>query len=945
MRKRTHLFIPCLFAILSGCSWDSSLYDKCVGDDGNVVSCVGECATTKLNIKQSECTGEGLAWVETRCINDANGAILEGVKDEGTCNAEQAHWEPAHCEVTSEFGCYKVKGEWTAYDYDMLDLGNGEYIRRLAENKYACGKFDEVIKATDATTCPAESVKTFETTFEYRICPRNASNCAKYSLGTDTTSSEEESEDSHAMCSSCAEGMAVCYENNKFQCVDLNTNANHCGVCGSKCESTKETPKSCIDGQCIEFECLFTQCDDANHTCINPQDNSTCGATCDNPKGTWCDTEKGLSCTKDKTNSTEEKPIYKCACASEIINSDGYCVNPAANETCGATESNPNGKSCPTGLACRPTAEGNSYECVCAKGWEVTCHVDGSDYCIDPTNDDKHCNAPKEAACTENPQYQCSPSQQCVNSTCVCREGFASCDNKCIDGSMHDDHCGAKGKCNSQKSDSNDYQGIACGANAYCTQSQCKCEEGFILCDGKCISPSYNEYCGATLTGNTCNKGRDCTKENRKSCQKINGSYQCVCDTGYVNCDGTCIDPLTTSQHCGKYTPDIQCKSLTNCKKQICVDGECTDNCPENQIACPISANENVCVKQSIYQLEQSPNNCTKCAEGFCPNASIGNNNYFNENRCLDPDGHNRLHTIYNCSSCGDICPNTYECIQNNNNYTCACPSGTKECTISGSLQKQCFNLAQLHKKDCDTCEDEWADCNGNAEDGCEVHITDDKENCGQCNNNCERTLSSMHVSGIVCLAKQCQFTSCESGYGNCDNDQENGCETNLTTKEACGSCGNNCTSQYSEGNHSEITCQEGSCLKACVSGYADCDNKGHNGCETNITSSVRNCGGCGKMCDSEYYLDYYLCKNSQCCNKDDVDIYSYELCCNKKFRKWNGYYQEYMYRCAKKKPDNSWTEVQQQSIFPTTSNLWTLLGQLCIFACGDFFSACEETP
>lgn len=854
MRKRTHLFIPCLFAILSGCSWDSSLYDKFVGDEGNVVSCVGECVTNNLSVKQSECTGEGLAWVENRCINDANGTILEDIKDEGTCNAQQAHWEPAHCEVTSEFGCYKIKGEWTAYDYDMLDLGNGEYIRMLAENKYACGKFDEVINATSATACPTEAIKTFENSSAYHICPKNASNCAKYYIHTDTTV-EDESEDPHAMCSSCAEGMAVCYENNKFQCVDLNSNANHCGVCGNKCESTKEIPKSCIDGQCIEFKCEYTQCDDANHTCINPQDNNTCGATCDNPKGTRCETEKGITCTKDK-NSSEDNPIYQCSCASGITNKDGYCVNPAANETCGATIQNPNGTSCPTGLACRPKADGDSYECICAKGWEVTCHVDGSDYCIDPTNDDKHCNAPKEAACTENPQYQCSPSQQCVNSTCVCREGFASCEDKCIDGEMHDDHCGAKGLCNDDDPASDNYIGTPCGANAFCSKSQCACDDGYFMYEGRCISPSYNEFCGASFTDGNFNIGQDCTKENRKSCQKEDNIYKCVCDYGYVECDGKCIDPQTNAQHCGKYERGITCNSLISCGKQTCVLGECKDNCLESQVACPISAYENVCVKQSIYQLEQTPNNCTKCAEGICPDPSI-KDNYFHENRCIDSEGHNRLHTIYHCNKCGDACAATYDCINKGNDYYCACPSGLTECTISGV--KRCINLSDLHKTACDKCESGWEDCNNDPSDGCEARTSDDKYNCGRCGSNCDQAFPRKHVSGIVCVSGTCQFTGCEAGYGNCDSDNSNGCEVNLTT-------------------------------------------------------AADSCGRCGYDCNEGYYNTYFSCKSNQCCLKSGNEAYSYEVCCDKKYRRWSNSQKKYQYRCATKKPTNhsDWVEISQ---------------------------------
>lgn len=40
---------------------------------------------------------------------------------------------------------------------------------------------------------------------------------------------------------------------------------------------------------------------------------------------------------------------------------------------------------------------------------------------------------------------------------------------------------------------------------------------------------------------------------------------------------------------------------------------------------------------------------------------------------------------------------------------------------------------------DCDgiACNADYRDCNGNANDGCETHITDDVNNCGSCGNRC----------------------------------------------------------------------------------------------------------------------------------------------------------------------------------------------------------------
>ena len=916
MKNQIRLFLPCLFTLLPGCSWDSALYDKFVGDESNVVSCVGECMVQNQKISQSECTGDGLTWYEDQCINPANGTLLQDVKDENECKANKAAWRPAHCEVTSEFGCYKVKGEWTAYQYDLLDLGNGEYIRKM-ENGYACGKFDVVLKATTATTCPSDIIKTFETSSQFSICPKNAQNCATYNLPNNPE--EDDGNDAitpHAMCSSCAEGMAVCYEKNKFQCVDLNTNANHCGICGQKCESTEDTPKSCIDGQCVEFKCEYTQCNDENHTCINPQDHETCGATCDKPKGTRCEIEKGLSCVIDKT-STEDNPSYKCDCASGILNNDGFCVNPASNETCGATQDNPMGRPCSSGLVCRPTNDEKSYACVCAKNWEELCHADEADYCIDPSTNHDHCGAKGEQACQNLSEFQCGPSQKCVNGNCECLPEFAACGDRCTDSSMDKDYCGAKGQCNDSNPDSPNYQGIACGPNAYCSKSQCTCERDYIMHNGECISPSYNEFCGASIVDGKFQPGQDCTKENRKSCQKLNNIFQCVCDHGYVECEGKCIDPKTNSQYCGA-SGDCQGPNQGNkCNGMVCSDGTCKTTCPSGSTLCAISATEKACISQTLSHLAIKDDNCFECNAEYCPTKNY-NDEYFHEDRCVTEDNSNRLHSANHCSKCNDKCGDTYVCLPlPDGKYQCGCQDGYTECSIPGAENK-CVDLKALHKTSCDECEAGWDDCNKDPVDGCEVQVSGDKSNCGTCGNECNQTFADKHVSGIVCLDGTCQSTGCEAGYGNCDGDNANGCETNLMTPEACGNCSNNCTLQYqTKDKNYTLSCVEGSCKTTCARGYANCDNKDHNGCETNITTT-RNCGSCGNSCGRGY-----SCSEGHCCvQSSNSTYYSNIICCDKKYRKltYDYWYDEYYYEyaCAKQKPqkgyydDYDWEEISQ---------------------------------
>jgi acyl-CoA thioesterase I len=59
--------------------------------------------------------------------------------------------------------------------------------------------------------------------------------------------------------------------------------------------------------------------------------------------------------------------------------------------------------------------------------------------------------------------------------------------------------------------------------------------------------------------------------------------------------------------------------------------------------------------------------------------------------------------------------------------------------------------------------------------------------------------------------------TTCEAGYADCDGNDANGCETNLQTSvNDCGACGNVCTSVA----HGAAACASGGCTITCDAGY-----------------------------------------------------------------------------------------------------------------------------
>lgn len=110
--------------------------------------------------------------------------------------------------------------------------------------------------------------------------------------------------------------------------------------------------------------------------------------------------------------------------------------------------------------------------------------------------------------------------------------------------------------------------------------------------------------------------------------------------------------------------------------------------------------------------------------------------------------------------------------------------------------------------------------------DGMDAHTTDP---CGGCP---ARTHSTS-----MCVATMCVL-ACEAGYGNCDTDDSNGCESPLDAPEHCGTCGNTCPAGQ--------LCASGNCVPNCAGGTTLCGRS----C-ADLQTSPTNCGTCGHSCAS----------------------------------------------------------------------------------------------
>ncbi len=393
-----------------------------------------------------------------------------------------------------------------------------------------------------------------------------------------------------------------------------------------------------------------------------------------------------------------------------------------------------------------------------------------------------------------------------------------------------------------------------CGPGLYC-QADNRCGVG-CAGDGDCLGFTC-DVDTHTCTG--CASDADCAPGTR--CEGAACVMGCAaadtCPTGFSCCDGICKNPLTDAASCGAC--GASCDATWQCINGVCGPGPCDTGKGE------CDGNLDVHCETDLVS---NPTNCGRCravcASGFCAGGVCTTGTcppgFADCNEREDDVCEASLATTDNCVMCGKKCSDVNgEPSCTSRGCAIACSDGFGDC--DGDVDTGCEQSLTDdvdHCGDCDTacdnehgrtrcvdgecqptCGEGFGDCDGDPTNGCETDLGSSLRNCGACGARCDPGNATAACTDGVCEAR------CDDGFANCNGRVEDGCEADLSSPETCGACDNQCND-----NGGTASCTaDGACAIRCDAGRADCINGLLDGCETNTNASVLHCGGCGQAC------------------------------------------------------------------------------------------------
>ncbi len=521
---------------------------------------------------------------------------------------------------------------------------------------------------------------------------------------------------------------------------------------------------------------------------------------------------------------TPDRPDVSSGCRANAdcaANSAGLRVCDTASGLCVACL--PSNDTCPADQHCVAGMNVCASGCRNDDGCAVTPTGDGGTPDGGVSVERGRCNVATNSCVQCVINDHCPAGTRCAGNQCVpgcdaaraCPTGLTCCDGGCVDTARNTASCGACGTtCSAANAEPGCFGGV-CGV-ARCTAPFADCDA--VAANGcETNTLSTVNHCGGC--------GVACPSRSNATVSCTAGTCAFACDTGFADCDGDAnngceVELATTPSHCGSCANACTATAGTSgCAAGACTVASCDTgfgDCDGNAAnGCEVNLGSSIAHCNACNNACPAPaGGAAVCVAGVCGLGTCATG-FAN---CDAADGNgcevDTRTTLAHCGGCGQSCAPA--------NATGTCAAGV--CGIGA-------------------CTTGFADCDGVASNGCEVNLQTDLRHCGTCNNLCPTPSSG----SAVCSAGACGIGACDTGFGDCDGNTGNGCETD--TRTSTGNCGN-CSNACSARPNAAASCAASVCgLGACSPGFANCDGDASNGCEVNLQSTIANCGVCGRAC------------------------------------------------------------------------------------------------
>ncbi len=431
-------------------------------------------------------------------------------------------------------------------------------------------------------------------------------------------------------------------------------------------------------------------------------------------------------------------------------------------------------------------------------GMGMVCNLDQG-VCVG-CNTQNDCAAP--LVCLRNAcrsVTRCTSSVMCPQQVCSTRLGF------CVDCDADVD-CPAAEQCTA---------GVCVRRPPSCTSDR-ECSGMGLVCNAAlahCVACNQDADC---VTGRYCNAGHDCVRQactpGQTSCQDVMRQRTCdargsaiavtMCPAGQTCREGRCQMPVCVpgAASCDPMTggrrvcnPDGGGYAVAPCAAgQSCRDGTCVAwTCAPGTATCASASMRSVCNADGLGATS------TACPAG---------------------------------STCSGTTCTTWVCTPGT--AACASSAARSVCNADGltTTATPCPTPANANAPTCTGgacgfgCNAGFGDCNGMGADGCETALTSTATHCGACGRACEPRANAT----ASCAAGACAY-ACATGFGDCDGNAANGCETALDASLTnCGGCGVVCSAA-----NATAACVRGACaVGTCAAGFANCNALPADGCE-----------------------------------------------------------------------------------------------------------------